>query len=67
MARELTESLEVVDENNTYRETFYLLKAEIARIRREYFLGAESIGKMAVDEIDSELETLTLTIENVLF
>jgi hypothetical protein len=40
---------------------------ELQRIRREYFLGALSLSEMAVDEVDEELETLSLTIENILF
>ena len=65
--RDLNEALEVKDENESYREIFYLLKNEISRIRKEYFLGAKSLGEMALEEVDSELEQLGITIENVLY
>jgi len=67
MSKEFNEALEVTEENENYRETLYVLKSEIARIRKEYFLGAKSMGETALEEIDAELETITLTIENVLY
>jgi hypothetical protein len=65
--RQLNEALELEQENDKYRETLYLLKSEIARIRSEYFLGAIILNEMAIEEIDEELETVALSIENVLF
>jgi hypothetical protein len=67
MARQLNDALELEEENDTYRETLYVLKAEIVRIRNEYFLGAVELNEMAVSEVDEELETVSLTIENALF
>jgi hypothetical protein len=65
--RDLNEALEVKDENESYRETFYLLKNEIFRIRREYFLGTKVLSEGALEEVDEELEQLGITIENVLY
>ena len=67
MARTLNDALELELENDRLRETFHVLKMELQRIRKEYFLGALSLSQMAVDEVDEELETLSLTIENTLF
>jgi hypothetical protein len=67
MARKLNDALELEQEIEKYRETLYVLKSEIARIRTEYFLGAIFINEMAVSEVDEELETVVLTIENALF
>ena len=67
MARQLNEALELEQENEKYRETLYVLKSEIARIRAEYFLGAIFLNEMAVSEVDEELETVSLTIESALF
>ena len=67
MARQINETLELEQENEKYREALYVLKSEIARIRREYFLGAIFLNEMAVSEVDEELETVSLTIENALF
>jgi hypothetical protein len=67
LARQITDILEIELENDRFRETFQVLKMELQRIRREYFLGALSLSEMAVDEVDEELETLSLTIENILF
>ena len=65
--KELSESLELAEENERYRELCYMLKNEIARIRREYFLGAVGMNENSINEIDTELETLSVSIENVLF
>ena len=62
----LNETLEVEGENEKYREAFYMIKSEIARIRREYLLGAISMSETAIDEVDSELAALVLLIENTL-
>ena len=67
MARQITDALELEQENDRMRDTFLLLKMELNRIRKEYFLGALSLSEMAVDEVDEELETLLVTIENTLF
>jgi len=65
--RNLNEALEVKNENESYRETFYLLKNEIIRIKKEYFMGAGVLGEMVIDEVDEELQQLIITIENVLY
>lgn len=67
MARNLNEAYELEKEIETYREALQIAKAEIHRIRREYLEGAKSLGTQAVEEIDEELETLSLAIENALF
>jgi hypothetical protein len=63
----VNETLELKEDNDKYRETFYTIKSEIARIRKEYFLGAISMSETSIDEVDSELEIITLAIENILF
>jgi hypothetical protein len=67
MARQINDALELEQENNRMRDTFLLLKMELHRIRKEYFLGAFSLSETAIDEVDEELETLSLAIENILF
>jgi hypothetical protein len=67
MARQLNEALELEQENDKLRDTLYLLKSELQRIKNEYLIGAKSLSETAIDEIDEELETLSLTIENALF
>ena len=67
MSRRLDDVLELDNENEKYRDTLYMLKMEIQRIRKEYFDGAIFLNEMAVDEVEEELETISLTIENALF
>lgn len=67
MARQLNEALEIERENDRYRESFYLIKADLARIRREYLGVTRSLDEKGLDQLDEELETLSLTIENALF
>lgn len=67
MARQLTEVLELEQENEILRETLRVVKAELHRIRIEYLDGALSLGTPAIDEVDEELETVVLTVENALF
>jgi hypothetical protein len=59
MARQINETLELEKENERYVETLYLLKTELREFRREYTEGIN-------DQMDSELETLCLAIENAL-
>jgi len=59
MARQINETLELEKENELYVETLYLLKTELREFRREYTEGIN-------DQMDSELETLCLAIENAL-
>ena len=67
MARYLDDTLEAVQDNDDYRETLYIVKAAIQRIRREYLADAISLSETAIGEIEEELETVSLTIENALF
>lgn len=67
MARQLNEVFELEKEITQYREALQIAKAEIHRIRQEYLEGAQSLGTQAVEEIDEELETVSLAIENALF
>ena len=59
MARQINETLELEKENERYVETLYLLKTELREFRREYTEGIN-------DQMDSELETLCLAIQNAL-
>jgi len=59
MARQINETLELEKENERYVETLYLLKTELREFRIEYTEGIN-------DQMDSELETLCLAIENAL-
>jgi hypothetical protein len=67
MARQITEALELEQENEQYRQTLHVVKLELQRLRREYFDGARSLSEMAIDEIDEELETIASGIENALY
>ena len=67
MARQLNDAYEMEKEIESYREALQIAKAEIHRIRQEYLEGAQSLGTKAVEEIDEELETVSLSIENALF
>jgi hypothetical protein len=67
MARQLNEVFELEKEITGYREALILIKTEIHRIREEYFQGAQSLGTQAVEEVDEELETISLVVENALF
>jgi hypothetical protein len=51
--------LELEKENERYVETLYLLKTELREFRIEYTEGIN-------EQMDSELETLCLAIENAL-
>jgi hypothetical protein len=67
MARQLNDVLEQEREIEGYRDALYLLKSEIHRLQNEYLEGAKSLGRLALDEINEELATLIVTIENALF
>jgi hypothetical protein len=67
MARQLTDVLELEQENENLRETLRVVKSELHRIRIEYLDGALSLGTPAIEEVDEELETVVLTVENALF
>ncbi len=65
--RQINDILELENENETLRDTLIMTKREIYRIRSEYFEGALSLTSSAIDEVDEEMETLSLVIENALF
>ena len=67
MARQISDVMELETEINDLRDTLHIVKKELNRIRSEYFDGALSLGTPAVEEVDAELETLTLAVENALF
>jgi hypothetical protein len=67
LARQINDVLELEREIDNYRDTLNLVKSELRRIRMEFLDGALSLSERAIGEIDEELETITLTVENVLF
>jgi len=65
--RQLSDILELEKEVEGYRDVMFILKNEVGRIRKEYLDGALSLSESAINEVDEELETVSLLIENTLF
>jgi hypothetical protein len=65
--RQLNDILELEKEIEDLREALILTKNELHRIRIEYFDGALSLTETAINEVDDEMETLSLLVENALF
>lgn len=65
--QQINDILELDNENEKYVEILNELKMEIRRIRREYFENCNQMDKLVIEEIDKELETLYISLENVLY
>lgn len=66
MAKQLTDVLDLENEITQYRDALFLIKETTHRIRDEYFQG-QTLKSKTIDNVDEDLESISLIVENALF
>lgn len=66
MARHIEDTLDLERENEESRSILHATKIELNRIRREYLDSGTHLSEKEMNDMDDELEILSLSIDNAL-
>lgn len=67
MARHLEDALDLERENEQLRSILHAVKTDLNRIRRDFLDTTNTLNEETLDQLDDELEYISMTVENSLF